>query len=91
MSTLFPSLFPRITESLWFNLDRPCVDETELHQQEQQHQSWVSASASFMHDYGLCPLLNEAVACVPQLQSIAEKDNNLIPIGKAIFEVINVT
>lgn len=43
---LFPSLTPKKTDSLWFSVDRPCDDENELLQLEQEHQTWVSLVCS---------------------------------------------
>lgn len=41
----FPSMTPRVAESQWFSVDKPCDDETELTQMEKEHQSWLTGIA----------------------------------------------
>ena len=38
---MFPSLLPKVADTLWFNVDRPCDDESELSKMEEEHAAWV--------------------------------------------------
>lgn len=40
---LFPGLMPKVTDSLWFSIDRPCDDENELGVLEQEQQTWMTS------------------------------------------------
>lgn len=39
---LFPDLTPKLTDPLWFNVDKAVDDDAELTQLEQQHTDWAS-------------------------------------------------
>ncbi|KAK4883639.1 hypothetical protein RN001_006958 [Aquatica leii] len=60
---LFPTLKPKLVDSLWFNVNQPCDDEVEVEQLEQDHQIW--------------------------LNSIAQRNSDLIPIGKTATETLD--
>ena len=38
---MFPSLLPKVADPLWFNVDKPCDDESELTKMEEEHAAWV--------------------------------------------------
>ena len=38
---LFPSLIPSAVDQLWFTVDKPCDDENEISELEEEYQSWV--------------------------------------------------
>ena len=43
-SSLFPSLEPKVTDSLWFKVDKPCDDESDITKLELEHHNWVGTS-----------------------------------------------
>ena len=45
---LFPNLVPSATDPLWFTVDKPCDDENELSELEEEYQNWVK-SLSLWH------------------------------------------
>ena len=43
--SFFPSLLPRVADSHWFNVDKPCDDEEELSKLEDELADWVCISS----------------------------------------------
>ncbi|KAL4229767.1 Anaphase-promoting complex subunit 15 [Mactra antiquata] len=40
---IFPKLVPAETNPLWFSVDKPCDDENELSELEEEYQSWIDS------------------------------------------------
>ncbi|KAH3842468.1 anaphase-promoting complex subunit 15-like [Dreissena polymorpha] len=57
---ILPKLIPTATDPLWFHVDKPCDDENELTELENEYKSWI--------------------------ESIAKKDEHIVPIGKTASE-----
>ncbi|ESO94006.1 hypothetical protein LOTGIDRAFT_100771, partial [Lottia gigantea] len=37
----FPCLLPKEIDSIWFTVDKPCDDESELAKQERDYNQWL--------------------------------------------------
>ncbi|KAL3880572.1 hypothetical protein ACJMK2_032803 [Sinanodonta woodiana] len=51
---LFPKLIPSALDPLWFTVDKPCDDENELSELEEEHQSWLESISK--KDYNITPI-----------------------------------
>ena len=40
---VFPSLLPKLTDPLWFSVDKACDDENEVLKLEEEHKNWVKS------------------------------------------------
>ena len=46
---LFPDLLPRMTDPLWFSVDKPCDDEDEVSKLEEEQLEWVGNFTIFQN------------------------------------------
>ncbi|KAG8286122.1 hypothetical protein J6590_067188 [Homalodisca vitripennis] len=95
---LFPSLTPKIVDPLWFSIDKPRNDESELVQQEQEHQTWKCRGKTRKYNKATHQLNGRRDSAITlstrpldfdlclRLNSIGQRDCDLAPIGKTASE-----
>uniref|UniRef100_A0A1B6D2N6 Anaphase-promoting complex subunit 15 n=1 Tax=Clastoptera arizonana TaxID=38151 RepID=A0A1B6D2N6_9HEMI len=71
---LFPDLTPKMIDSLWFTLDRPRNDESELLQLETQHQNWLNSIQNM--DGELLPIGKTATESQDDEEDEEEEEDN---------------
>ncbi|KAK7871646.1 hypothetical protein R5R35_001831 [Gryllus longicercus] len=71
---LFPTLMPKVTDPLWFSIDRPCDDENELAVLEQEQQTWMTNIAQ--EDCDILPIGKTALEMEEEEEDDEEEDDN---------------
>ncbi|XP_021367098.1 anaphase-promoting complex subunit 15B-like [Mizuhopecten yessoensis] len=72
MAIRFPSLLPGAVDPLWFTVDRPCDDENELSELEEEHNLWLESIAK--KDSNIIPIGKTAVESLEDEEEDEEDD-----------------
>ncbi|XP_044756130.1 anaphase-promoting complex subunit 15B-like [Coccinella septempunctata] len=70
---LFPTLKPRLIDSLWFQPDTPCNEEEEVNRLEKEHRAWITNSIRLVE---MVPIGNVSMEANEEDEEEDDEDDN---------------
>ncbi|XP_045467284.1 anaphase-promoting complex subunit 15B-like [Harmonia axyridis] len=70
---LFPTLKPKLIDSLWFQADLPCNEEEEVNRMEKEHRAWINNNTKLMD---IVPIGNAAMEANEEDEEEDDEDDN---------------